>query len=132
MADKLAVVLLSGGLDSATTLYFAESRGFECLCLIFDYGQRHRREIEAAKRIAQSAKCKYQIIKINLPWKGSSLLDKKIKISGATKSPACPAGRPAGQAGLPAGQAGDFVAPDILIFLSKRLEPFQGKLILII
>jgi 7-cyano-7-deazaguanine synthase len=77
---KNAVVLLSGGLDSATTLYLAKARGFKCFCLIFDYGQRHKREIESAKRLAQSAKCDFQIIKINLPWKGSALLDKKIKL----------------------------------------------------
>jgi len=72
--------LLSGGLDSATTLYFARSQGYKCFCLIFDYGQRHKREIESAKKIARAANCPYKIIKINLPWKGSALLDKKIKI----------------------------------------------------
>lgn len=78
---KQAVVLLSGGLDSATTLYLAKKKGHKCFCLIFDYGQRHKREIESAKKIAKSAHCPYRIIKINLPWKGSSLLDRKIKIS---------------------------------------------------
>ncbi len=75
-----AVVLLSGGLDSAVALYFAKKQGFDCHCLVFDYGQRHRREINSAKRIAQIAKCECQILKINFPWKGSSLLDKKIKL----------------------------------------------------
>jgi 7-cyano-7-deazaguanine synthase len=75
-----AVVLLSGGLDSATTLYLAKKNGFKCFCLIFDYGQRHNREIESAKAIAQAANCKSQVIKISLPWGGSALLDKKIKI----------------------------------------------------
>jgi len=77
---KKAVVLLSGGLDSAATLYFAKKRKFDCFCLIFDYGQRHHREIESAKRIAFGAGCRTQIIKINFPWKGSALLDGKIKI----------------------------------------------------
>jgi len=77
---KRAIVLLSGGLDSATTLYFARSQGYRCSCLIFDYGQRHGKEIKSAKTIARSVNCKYQIIKISLPWKGSSLLDRKIKI----------------------------------------------------
>jgi len=78
--SKKAVVLLSGGLDSATTLYFAKTKGFQCYCLIFDYGQRHKKEIASAKKIAQRAGCAWQIIKLSLPWKGSSLLDKKLKI----------------------------------------------------
>lgn len=79
---KKAVVLLSGGLDSATTLYFAKRKGFECVCLIFDYGQRHKKEIISAKAIAEKAHCPSHIIKIALPWKGSSLLDRKIRLSG--------------------------------------------------
>jgi len=75
--SKKAVVLLSGGLDSATTLYVAKKQDFECCCLIFDYGQRHRREIESAKHIAQKAKCKWQVVKITFPWKGSALLDRR-------------------------------------------------------
>lgn len=87
MANKKAVVLLSGGLDSEVTLYIAKQKGFHCHCLIFDYGQRHRREIESAKRIAQRANCKWQIIKIDLPWKGSSVLDldKRIIITQRAK-----------------------------------------------
>lgn len=77
---KKAIVLLSGGLDSATTLYIARKRGLKCSCLIFDYGQRHRREINAAKKIAQISGCPWQVVKIALPWKGSSLLDKKMKL----------------------------------------------------
>ncbi len=72
---RKAVVLLSGGLDSATTLYDAQSKGFQCHCLIFDYHQRHRREIKSAGALAQKAGCSYSIVKINLPWKGSALLD---------------------------------------------------------
>ena len=79
-AVKKAVVLLSGGLDSATVLYYAKSLGFNCQALIFDYGQRHRKEIACAKRIAQASKSDYQVLKINFPWKGSALLDKKIKV----------------------------------------------------
>lgn len=86
MANRRAVVLLSGGLDSAVTLYLAKQKGFHCHCLIFDYGQRHRREITAAKKIAGRAGCRYEIVKISLPWKGSSLLDRKIKIRGFSKS----------------------------------------------
>lgn len=76
--NKKAVVLLSGGLDSAVTLSIAKSGGLECLCLIFDYGQRHKKEIEYAKKIALTANCPYQLLKIKLPWKGSSLIDKKM------------------------------------------------------
>jgi 7-cyano-7-deazaguanine synthase len=77
---KKAIVLLSGGLDSATTLYLAKKLGYKCFCLIFDYGQQHKKEIECAKKIARVAKCPAQIIKINLPWKGSALLDRNIII----------------------------------------------------
>jgi len=54
-AHKPAVVLLSGGLDSATTLAMAQEAGFACHALSFDYGQRHRFELDAARRIAQAA-----------------------------------------------------------------------------
>lgn len=80
-----AIILLSGGLDSATTLYLAKKQGYQCYCLICDYGQRHRREIKSAKAIAHYAKCKAKVIKISLPWKGSSLLDKKITIPETIK-----------------------------------------------
>ncbi len=75
--NKKAVVLLSGGIDSATALFMAKKRGFQCHCLIFDYGQRHIREIDSAKRIARLAKCEYKVLKIALPWKGSALTDRK-------------------------------------------------------
>ena len=78
--SKTAVVLLSGGLDSATVLYYALARGYKCRVLIFDYGQRHKREIASAVKIAKSSKSDYRILKINFPWKGSALLDKKIKV----------------------------------------------------
>ncbi|MBI5872959.1 MAG: 7-cyano-7-deazaguanine synthase QueC [Candidatus Omnitrophica bacterium] len=82
---KKAVVLLSGGLDSATTLYIAKSRGYKVNCLVFDYGQRHRREIEAAKKIARLALCPLEVLKINFPWQGSSLLDHKMSIPWGKK-----------------------------------------------
>ncbi|MFA6358724.1 MAG: 7-cyano-7-deazaguanine synthase QueC [Candidatus Omnitrophota bacterium] len=77
---KQAVVLLSGGLDSATVLYLAKAKGYRCHCLIFDYGQLHKKEITQAVKIARAGKCTYKILKIDFPWKGSALLDRKIKI----------------------------------------------------
>ncbi len=78
--EKKAVVLFSGGLDSATALYYALSKGYKCRCLIFDYGQRHRKEIHAAVKIAGLAKTPYSIVKISLPWSKDSLTDKNRKV----------------------------------------------------
>ena len=50
--NKKAIILLSGGLDSATTLAIARGEGFQCYALTFLYGQRHRREVNAAKKVA--------------------------------------------------------------------------------
>jgi 7-cyano-7-deazaguanine synthase len=83
---KRCVVLLSGGLDSATVLYFAQKHGFSPVCLIFDYGQKHRREVESAKNLAGVAGCPYKLVKISLPWQGSSLLDQKIKVPAVARS----------------------------------------------
>jgi len=49
---KKAVVLLSGGQDSTTVLAYAKNKGFDCYCISFDYGQRHSRELDAARKIA--------------------------------------------------------------------------------
>ena len=82
MADKRAVILLSGGLDSATTLAIARSQGFECNALTFRYGQRHQREIEAAKKIADSlGAAEHRIIDIDLAqFGGSALTDSTIEV----------------------------------------------------
>ena len=77
---RKAIVLLSGGLDSATTLYYAISKGFEVRALIFDYGQRHRREVRAAQAVARAAGVQFEVVKISLPWKGSALLDMSIRV----------------------------------------------------
>lgn len=77
---KKVIVLLSGGLDSTTTLYYAKNKGYECFALIFDYGQRHTKELRSAVAVAKKAKAKYQILKIELPWKGSSLLDPRYPL----------------------------------------------------
>jgi len=75
-----AVVLLSGGLDSAAVLYLAKAQGYQCQVLIFDYGQRHKQELASAVKIARASGCVYKILKISFPWKGSALLDQKIKV----------------------------------------------------
>ena len=77
---KTAIVLLSGGIDSAVTLYAARKKGYKILALIFDYGQRHRREIGFAKKIATRAGSSYRVVKVALPRKGTSLVDRKMKL----------------------------------------------------
>lgn len=77
---KKAIVLLSGGLDSATTLHMALDKGYDCRCLIFDYGQRHKKEIKHAVKIAKSAGCVHKVIKLPFSWGGSHLLDKEAPL----------------------------------------------------
>jgi 7-cyano-7-deazaguanine synthase len=74
---KHAIILLSGGLDSATTLAIARSQGYETYALSFDYGQRHKRELDAATKIAKSLGAKrHLIVKIdNQIFVGSALTD---------------------------------------------------------
>jgi len=82
VAENRAVVLLSGGLDSATTLAIARSESFRCYALTFSYGQRHKREIESAKKIADSLEvAEHRIIEIDLScFGGSALTDPAIKV----------------------------------------------------
>lgn len=79
---KKAVILLSGGLDSATTLAVARQEGFECYALSIDYGQRHRIELEAAARIAASlGAAGHRIARLDLAgFGGSALTDPSIPI----------------------------------------------------
>lgn len=72
---KKAVVLLSGGLDSATVLAMAQADGYQCYTLSFDYGQRHRAELDAAKRLAISAGViEHKVIGLDLDGMGGSAL----------------------------------------------------------
>jgi len=74
-----AIVLVSGGLDSTTTLAIAKDLGFECYALSFDYGQRHIAELHAASRIAESFGAKdHKIIKLDLGQIGGSALTDKL------------------------------------------------------
>jgi 7-cyano-7-deazaguanine synthase len=78
---KRAVVLLSGGLDSATTLAIAKHEGYEIFALSFEYGQRHRIEIDSARQIAQSLGVReHRIAKIDLRVFGGSALTDTIDV----------------------------------------------------
>ena len=82
---KSAVVLLSGGLDSATTLAIAREQGFTCHCLSVDYGQRHSVELEAATRVAASlGAASHRVLHIDLGLLGgSALTDSNIAVPTA-------------------------------------------------
>jgi 7-cyano-7-deazaguanine synthase len=78
---KRAVVLLSGGIDSTTTLAVAIAQGYEAYALSFDYGQRHRIETEAARGVANSLGAKeHRVAKIDLRIFGGSALTDKIDV----------------------------------------------------
>jgi 7-cyano-7-deazaguanine synthase len=79
---KKAVVLLSGGLDSATVLALARRDGFECHALSVDYGQRHQAELAAAKRVADALGARqHRVIALNLQtFGGSALTDHSLDV----------------------------------------------------
>ena len=85
MTYKKAVVLLSGGLDSATILAQARAAGFACYSMSFDYGQRHRAELQAAERVAQQmGVVEHKVIGLNLNGiGGSALTDSSIAVPEA-------------------------------------------------
>ena len=76
MADSpKAVVLVSGGLDSATVLAMARDQGYACHALSFDYGQRHGIELEAAQRVAHSlGAVQHRVVPLDIAWMGGSAL----------------------------------------------------------
>jgi 7-cyano-7-deazaguanine synthase len=77
-----AIVLLSGGLDSSTTLAIARDEGFDCYALSFSYGQRHAREIDAARKVAKAlGAVEHRVINIDLgQLGGSALTDMNIAV----------------------------------------------------
>jgi 7-cyano-7-deazaguanine synthase len=99
--DKKAVVLLSGGMDSATTLAIARGEGFRCYALTFRYGQRHGREIEAAKKVADFLKViEHRCFEIDLAqFGGSALTDSAIGVPKDRVDLDSPCGKTSGRLG---------------------------------
>jgi 7-cyano-7-deazaguanine synthase len=87
-----AVVLLSGGLDSATTLAMARDAGHDCHCLSIDYGQRHRSELDAAALVARALGAKvHKVVRIDLgAVGGSALTDSAIPVPVSGVQPGIP------------------------------------------
>ncbi|MDH4229792.1 MAG: 7-cyano-7-deazaguanine synthase QueC [Nitrospirota bacterium] len=80
-ASRKAVILLSGGLDSATVLALAREAGYVCHCISFDYGQRHRVELEAARRVASAlGAAGHVIVPVGLDVLGGSALTADIAV----------------------------------------------------
>ena len=92
MDAKRAVVLLSGGLDSATCLAIARSAGFHCHCLSVDYGQRHAAELTAAARVAHSlGAIEHRVVHLDIgQFGGSALTDAAIAVPTAGVQPGIP------------------------------------------
>jgi 7-cyano-7-deazaguanine synthase len=88
------VVLLSGGLDSATCLAIARAQGFEPVCLSIAYGQRHAIEVERAKQIAQAAGAPLRIVSLDLRAIGGSALTDEIAVPKAQSSAETASGIP--------------------------------------
>ena len=80
--QKRAVILVSGGLDSTTVLAMAQSQGYACYTLSFDYGQRHRAELYAADRVSRAlGDVEHKLVKLNLDSiGGSALTDMSIAV----------------------------------------------------
>ncbi len=110
MSDKQAVVLVSGGLDSATTLAIARAQGFVCHAVSFDYGQRHRAELLAADHVAQAlGAVDHRTMRIDFAGiGGSALTDTSIQV-------------PEGPSGADAGIPVTYVPARNTVFLSLAL-----------
>ena len=92
MAERRAVILLSGGLDSATTLAIARADGFACYALSVAYGQRHDAELAAARRVAASLDAReHRVVEVGLgQFGGSALTDAAIEVPTAGVQPGIP------------------------------------------
>jgi 7-cyano-7-deazaguanine synthase len=88
--SEKAIVLLSGGLDSTVSLWWAMAQRWNCSALGFEYGQRHHRETGHAKKVARLARVNYQGVKFRLPWSHSSLTSRSARLPhrAAEKIPA--------------------------------------------
>lgn len=111
---KKAIVLLSGGLDSATVLAVAKSQGYQIYALSFDYGQRHRTELDAARRLAAQAQVvEHIVLPLNLAqFGGSSLVDASLEVP---------------QAGEQAGIPSTYVPARNTVFLAIALALAEAK-----
>ena len=110
---KKAVILVSGGLDSSTVLAMAKAEGYECYSLSFDYGQRHRSELSAAKKIAELMGVKeHRIACLDLSvFGGSALTDPDIAV------PECESVKESASDGIPV----TYVPARNTVFLSYAL-----------
>ena len=90
--NKRAVILLSGGLDSATVLAMAKAEDYDCYTMSFDYGQRHRSELDAAQQISKAlGAVEHKVIGIDLDGIGGSVLtDSSLALPTATQSAEIP------------------------------------------
>ena len=93
---RKAVILVSGGLDSATALAMAQADGFQCYAMSFDYGQRHQAELQAAQRVTAAAGVsEHRIINLDLrQFGGSALTDEAIDVPTSGNEEAEPEGIP--------------------------------------
>ncbi len=95
MLPPRAIVLLSGGVDSSTALAMARREGFDCYCISFDYGQRHCRELDAARAVASSlGATEHRIVTVDLRAIGGSALTDDIDVPKDRPTKAMAAGVP--------------------------------------
>lgn len=115
-AERRAVVLLSGGLDSATALAVARAEGFSAYALTLDYGQRHHAELDAAARVAESlGAAEHQVVPVGLDRLGGSALTDRIDV---------PKGRDVAQ--MAEGIPVTYVPARNTVFLSIALAYAEG------